>query len=252
MASPHKQWRPAVGHAAAGLLDDRALLQNLWRNRDGRAHPDRAGDDRFGGLHFPDRRTTRWLLARIRGWPDLSLLRRRLPAGANGFARFFLHAFPSGSDLLPCLRIPAPEISLDLVRRVLVMRQPRLPHQRSPRNSLSRRHLPAPVHFFSRSAPALSALVPLVVLAPIRCHYRAVVHLDAESLSRFSYQLAHFSGRDGFAPHAISPPSYCLVVSRLFSHSSRTVLRSPQSPSASRSEERRVGKECRSRWSPYH
>ena len=27
---------------------------------------------------------------------------------------------------------------------------------------------------------------------------------------------------------------------------------SPPSPEASRSEERRVGKECRSRWSPYH
>src|SRR5688572_28343219 len=154
MASPHKQWRPAVGHAAAGLLVDRALLQNLWRNRDGRAHPDRAGHDRLGGLHLPDRRTTRWLLARIRSWPDLSLLRRRVPAGANGFARFFLHAFSSGSDLLPWLRIPAPEISLGLVSRVLVLRMPRLPHKRSRRDSLSRRHLPAPCPFFSRSAPA--------------------------------------------------------------------------------------------------
>src|SRR5256885_9626273 len=31
-----------------------------------------------------------------------------------------------------------------------------------------------------------------------------------------------------------------------------TVPRSPIEPSRERSEERRVGKECRSRWSPYH
>ena len=30
------------------------------------------------------------------------------------------------------------------------------------------------------------------------------------------------------------------------------VMGSPDSEFASRSEERRVGKECRSRWSPYH
>src|SRR5258705_1458674 len=29
-------------------------------------------------------------------------------------------------------------------------------------------------------------------------------------------------------------------------------LPQPRSPSVTRSEERRVGKECRSRWSPYH
>ena len=31
-----------------------------------------------------------------------------------------------------------------------------------------------------------------------------------------------------------------------------TLTGEPQSASNSRSEERRVGKECRSRWSPYH
>src|SRR3712207_8993174 len=37
------------------------------------------------------------------------------------------------------------------------------------------------------------------------------------------------------------PTAYCLLP---------TAVRRP--PSANRSEERRVGKECRSRWSPYH
>src|SRR5256885_8185158 len=32
----------------------------------------------------------------------------------------------------------------------------------------------------------------------------------------------------------------------------RKPLPTPQSPAQERSEERRVGKECRSRWSPYH
>src|SRR3989454_5287264 len=32
----------------------------------------------------------------------------------------------------------------------------------------------------------------------------------------------------------------------------RSLRREPASPERTRSEERRVGKECRSRWSPYH
>ena len=32
----------------------------------------------------------------------------------------------------------------------------------------------------------------------------------------------------------------------------RPAVRAAQNPDTTRSEERRVGKECRSRWSPYH
>ena len=38
----------------------------------------------------------------------------------------------------------------------------------------------------------------------------------------------------------------------IFGHGYRIVLRSETQGDEARSEERRVGKECRSRWSPYH
>src|SRR5688572_33161221 len=43
-----------------------------------------------------------------------------------------------------------------------------------------------------------------------------------------------------------------LYLPRLFVYHSEVPVGSPQSETFKRSEERRVGKECRSRWSPYH
>src|SRR5258708_39680077 len=38
----------------------------------------------------------------------------------------------------------------------------------------------------------------------------------------------------------------------VFNVPSQLIRQSPKDPEVTRSEERRVGKECRSRWSPYH
>ena len=43
---------------------------------------------------------------------------------------------------------------------------------------------------------------------------------------------------------------FTITIAAVFSTSSKTVIEIPTT--LTRSEERRVGKECRSRWSPYH
>ena len=48
-------------------------------------------------------------------------------------------------------------------------------------------------------------------------------------------------------------PSRCSIITGRYPHSTGAAeLHHPLPPDQVRSEERRVGKECRSRWSPYH
>src|SRR5258706_13669841 len=57
-------------------------------------------------------------------------------------------------------------------------------------------------------------------------------------------------------PRAVRPPDPCPVrdgeLIQLVAHPVEERLSLPQAGHVGRSEERRVGKECRSRWSPYH
>src|SRR2546427_11582670 len=79
--------------------------------------------------------------------------------------------------------------------------------------------------------------------------FRSTEPKQATSHSRFWPQVESTSG-------AVLPQKFCLdspglSSCRLFSTKAACNLCSKQYPSE-RSEERRVGKECRSRWSPYH
>ena len=54
----------------------------------------------------------------------------------------------------------------------------------------------------------------------------------------------------GASPYAEEHPGMLMLGSSLRSAGYNVYL--PRVPALKRSEERRVGKECRSRWSPYH
>ena len=55
------------------------------------------------------------------------------------------------------------------------------------------------------------------------------------------------------APSAIAPPNTASPLADLLAYISQQAHgQQPANAAAIRSEERRVGKECRSRWSPYH
>src|SRR5260221_2323676 len=92
-------------------------------------------------------------------------------------------------------------------------------------------------------------------------------------ISMFSFFF--FQAEDGIRDHCVTGVQTCalpicvdsdsrfgicagaglLAGAEYFGNSTRNVLRiakCARPPSTSRSEERRVGKECRSRWSPYH
>src|SRR5260221_7936017 len=63
----------------------------------------------------------------------------------------------------------------------------------------------------------------------------------------------HFSGRSSTKSLLPSKESRgCFSIQRNVSLSKRKLSTSDWSSRKTRSEERRVGKECRSRWSPYH
>src|SRR5256885_14995147 len=83
------------------------------------------------------------------------------------------------------------------------------------------------------------------VAVELRFCYRAGIPRQEERKSRVIFQLLKISNR-GFQPHlqirflGLGPVQYTLFPD---------IKESDQNH---RSEERRVGKECRSRWSPYH
>src|ERR1044071_1907293 len=56
------------------------------------------------------------------------------------------------------------------------------------------------------------------------------------------------------SPLQANPPQALahLHAQAILEHYTRIIVRQNESPILVRSEERRVGKECRSRWSPYH
>src|SRR5256885_8609375 len=69
--------------------------------------------------------------------------------------------------------------------------------------------------------------------------------LSAASETRAAPQLGRRGlRRSNFYRHASADPGVCSIFHRFNSWQQRRIDR--------RSEERRVGKECRSRWSPYH
>src|ERR1039457_3741044 len=76
--------------------------------------------------------------------------------------------------------------------------------------------------------------------------------IDIESLKGIAYQLRIHSIAATTAAGSGHPTSCCsaadVVAALFFGH----MRYDPKNPHYYRSEERRVGKECRSRWSPYH
>ena len=75
----------------------------------------------------------------------------------------------------------------------------------------------------------------------------SVVAADGSSDATRMVTVAQSTGRDrGRTRQPIAAAGYSFLVFQLDFYTSR------DAPEAERSEERRVGKECRSRWSPYH
>ena len=78
-----------------------------------------------------------------------------------------------------------------------------------------------------------------------RGHVSLVSFIVKFSVFTFTFQRAGVSGEEGFL-------TYAAVVGSAHSHISVCLCVCVSVCAPLRSEERRVGKECRSRWSPYH
>ena len=61
-----------------------------------------------------------------------------------------------------------------------------------------------------------------------------------------------YNGEEGLAAFTDNPPDLVILDINMPGPNGIEVLRRMKKQRRSRSEERRVGKECRSRWSPYH
>src|SRR5574340_1163766 len=79
-------------------------------------------------------------------------------------------------------------------------------------------------------------------LAAVAAEAARAAGADVTLLDLGDYDMPLYDG-DLEAAHGVPPPA--VELKRLFREHHGLLL-------ASRSEERRVGKECRSRWSPYH
>src|SRR2546425_8522254 len=92
--------------------------------------------------------------------------------------------------------------------------------------------------------------------APTRADYnRAMVIMQVAGLCLAKYKDYHLALRDGyqiFTPDVPQDIYHFASVQNFFSAQTRFDPRHPSALLYKRSEERRVGKECRSRWSPYH
>src|SRR2546429_7916933 len=120
----------------------------------------------------------------------------------------------------------------------------------------------AVISFFFFNDPATTEISPLPLHdpLPISCWRRAQPCRTSFPICRNS-SMIRLSASAAFS---ISPPAFSIMPSSVsilafssgysFSLSSKVALLGTElfSISEKRSEERRVGKECRSRWSPYH
>src|SRR2546429_9182908 len=100
--------------------------------------------------------------------------------------------------------------------------------------------------------PPRSTLFPYTTL--FRSHFPISVHFSASGYPRIPIAGFNSSRVDSHVLYRIARSherEADVVQSRRFSEMLAETIRKHQSR-AIRSEERRVGKECRSRWSPYH
>src|SRR5574340_1114735 len=107
--------------------------------------------------------------------------------------------------------------------------------------------------------PEIEALKPRrLVISPGPCTPKeAGISVDAirhfgGKLPLLGVCLGHQSLAVAFGGEVIRAERLMHGKTSMVRHDGRTIFRNLSNPFEARSEERRVGKECRSRWSPYH
>src|SRR5437762_13869599 len=109
MAPAHQRWHSAFAKTAASLLAHRYFVQVFWRECRRRPATDCSRGSRLGRDGFLDWRKTRRLLARFRGWSDLSQPLRRISARANRHASAASQCVYYRRDLLLLVWFSTPE-----------------------------------------------------------------------------------------------------------------------------------------------
>src|SRR5258708_33101566 len=106
-------------------------------------------------------------------------------------------------------------------------------------------HLQLSFFFFFNDPPTTEiSPLPLHAALPISPFVQLYVPLGAQRATKILGIFARLDRRDG-------KPQYLRHLPRIWRYLRRSLIH-PALDDLKRSEERRVGKECRSRWSPYH